>query len=90
MSAFILLNHLANFVAPAFFVAILLTLFARLLLARATLSLWTQIAINFVVGVLVLASGLALLGRDGSLVTYVALVGVCGTLQWFFSRGWKR
>ena len=50
----------------------------------------TQIAINFVVGVVVLAAGLVLLGRDGKMLTYVALVIATATSQWWLLGGWKR
>ncbi len=85
------LNHLLNFVAPALFVALLLTGGGRIFLKKtAVASSWrTQFAINFVVGCLVLAAGLVLLGRDGRMLTYVALVVACATSQWVLLRGWR-
>jgi hypothetical protein len=87
-----LLDHLLNFAAPAFFVALVLALFGRFLLPGklAARAWWQQLAINFIAGVLVLVAGLVLFGRDGRVVTYAALVVVCGTLQWALRRGKRR
>ena len=96
MTAYLLIDHLLNFAAPAVGVAVLLVLSSRLLsgffMSKMPLVLnWrTQIAINFVVGVVVLAAGLVLLGRDGKMLTYVALVIATATSQWWLLGGWKR
>ena len=96
MTAYLLIDHLLNFAAPAVGVAFLLVLSSRLLsgffMSKMPLVLnWrTQIAINFVVGVVVLAAGLVLLGRDGKMLTYVALVIATATSQWWLLGGWKR
>jgi hypothetical protein len=37
----------------------------------------------------VLVAGLAWFGRDGRMATYVALVVVCGSAQWWLLRGWR-
>jgi hypothetical protein len=37
----------------------------------------------------VLAIGLGLFGRDGRMASYVALVLVCGSVQWAAARGWR-
>ena len=85
-----ILNHLLNFVAPAVFVALLLVLGGRLLGAKGgTLAGWRQWAVVFVVGLVVLAAGLALWGRDGKMLTYAALVVATATCQWALLRGWK-
>lgn len=96
MSAYLLLNHLLNFMAPAALVAALLVLFSRLLPGffgsnKALVhALWAQLAINFIVGVGVLAAGLVLLGRDGKMLTYVALILATALSQWCQIGGWKR
>lgn len=92
MSPFDLLNHLLNFAAPAFFVAATLALLAPFLLPRRPggSGRWSQFAINFIAGMAVLGGGLAWFGRDGMMTTYVALVIVCGTCQWWLGGGWKR
>lgn len=86
-----ILNHLLNFVAPAAFVALLLVLCGRLFGAKgaAKLAVWRQFAVVFVVGLAVLAGGLALWGRDGKMLTYAALVVAAATCQWLLVRGWK-
>jgi hypothetical protein len=84
MSPLDLLIHLANFAAPALFLALLLVLAGRLVLGRSRIALWAQWAIGSVAGVAVLAGGLAWFGRDGMMATYAALVVVCGTVQSLF------
>ena len=86
-----ILNHLLNFMAPAAALALLLALCGRWFGARgaATLSGRRQFAVLFAVGVLVLAVGLVLWGRDGKMLTYAALVVVTATCQWILLRGWR-
>jgi hypothetical protein len=87
-----LIDHLLNFVAPAFFVALTLAIVTRWLLRRQTGApgFWLQLAINFVAGLGVLIAGLWYFGHDGMMPTYAALVAVCGTVQWFAARGYRR
>ncbi len=86
MTAYLLTNHLLNFIAPAFFVAIGLVLLTRLLgrFLRSkrppAQSLWAQTAIIFMVNLLVLATGLVFFGNDGKMLTYTALV-VCAAIS---------
>ena len=93
MTAYLLADHLLNLVAPAALMALLLVGFSRLffrskkVLAHAW---WVQVAINFVVGVGVLAIGLVLLGHDGKMLTYVVLVLAIACSQWGQLGGWKR
>jgi len=93
MTATELLVHLLNFIAPALFVAAVLAstprLFRRPKKAGAP-AWWVQVVIVFIAGVAVLASGLAWFGHDGKIVTYAALVAVCGTAQWLIGRGFSR
>jgi hypothetical protein len=79
-----ILDHLLNFVAPAFVVGFLLPALSRLVLRRgpARRVWWAQGAVNFAVGVVVLAGGLLLFGQDGRMATYAALVLACGSSQW--------
>ena len=82
--------HLAGFVAPAFFVALVVTFGARWLrLAPQPLRWWVQAAINFTAGVAVLAAGLRYFGVDGKMATYAGLVAAVATAQWLSSRAWK-
>lgn len=90
MSPLDLLLHLLGFAAPAGFVALAVVFGARLLGHRPPAwPLWAQFAINFTVGVAVLAAGLWHFGVDGKMATYAALVAAIGTAQWFASRSWK-
>jgi len=84
-----LFNHLINFVAPAFAVGFISALLGRLSMRKAagTPSWWLQGAINFIVGVAVLAGGLVYFGRDGKMATYAALVLACASSQWCMVRG---
>ena len=96
MTIYLLANHLLNFVAPAALIALLLALCGRLFSGFFTSkqsfkqAWWAQAAINFVVGVGVLATGLVLLGRDGKMLTYVVLVLALAGSQWWQLRGWRR
>ena len=95
MTAYLLANHLLNFVAPAAFMAVLLVtlslLFAGFFGSKRpfTHSWRSQLAINFVVGVMVLAAGLVLLGRDGKMLTYLLLALAMAACQWWQLGGWK-
>lgn len=92
MSSLQLLDSLLNFVAPAFFVSVVLALATRLLMKGkvGTAGLWVQAGINFLAGVAVLAAGIVFYGRDGMMWTYAALVVVCGTGQWLLAGGGRR
>lgn len=96
MTAYLLVDHLLNLVAPAALIAFLLVAFSRLFPRFFTSkqpfahALWSQVAINFVVGAGVLAAGLVLLGRDGKMLTYVVLVVAVAVSQWWQLGGWKR
>lgn len=87
-----LIDHLLNFVAPAFFVALTLAILARWMFRRTAgaRGFWAQVAVNFIAGAAVLAAGLWYFGRDGKMATYAALVVVCGTVQWFLAGGYRR
>lgn len=86
-----ILNHTLNFMAPAAAVALLLVLCGRLFGAAggAAMAGWRRFAIVFVVGLAVLAAGLVVLGRDGKMLTYAALVVATATCQWVLGRGWR-
>jgi hypothetical protein len=86
-----LLNHLLNFVAPALWMAVAVTLVARFFMKKKPVapSLWAQSAINFVVSVAVLALGLWFFGHDGKMATYTGMALLCATSQWLMLRGWR-
>ena len=95
MTAYLLLDHLLNFIAPAAVVALLLVLlsrvFSRFLVSKRPLtqSIWAQAAIIFIVNVLVLAAGLVIFGNDGKMATYAAMVLASSVCQWVLFRGWR-
>jgi hypothetical protein len=91
MGFFALLNHAINFVAPAAWLALLMPLLGRLIIKKRSvaLTLLAQAAIYFVVGVVMLLIGLALFGRDGKMLTYLALVVSITTSQWLMHKGWR-
>jgi hypothetical protein len=93
MTAYLLANHLLNFVAPAFFVALLVVLASsRLpggrLRSPGRLGWRQQFALVSGVNVLVLAAGLVLFSQDGKLLTYAAMALASALAQWLL-RGWK-
>ncbi len=95
MTAYLFLNHLLNFIAPAAVVAALVVMLPRLFFGffktKSPLahSWYTQAAIIFVAGCGILAGGLLIFGRDGKMVTYAALVLGAAVCQWVLIRGWK-
>lgn len=95
MTALNLINQWLNFVAPAAGVALLLVLLARLFSGflrskrPLALSLWSQTAIVFIAGVLLLLTGLVLFGRDGKMASYALLAVGAASCQWVLLRGWK-
>lgn len=82
------INHAINFLAPAFWLAMLLPVLARLVMGKraVTRTLSVQVALHFVVGCLVLLAGLVVFGRDGKMLTYLALVLALASTQWLLSR----
>lgn len=91
MNALDFLVHALSFAAPAFAVALLVALAARVILPRdpAGRSWWVFAAINFVAGLAVLGAGLVYFGRDGKMATYTALVLVVATVQWVAAKAWR-
>lgn len=96
MGLYLLTNHLLNFAAPAAAVALLLVLLTRLGfgLFRTNRPLvqseWARIAIIFIASIGILVAGLVVFGRDGKMLTYMALVAGAALCQWVLIRGWSR
>jgi hypothetical protein len=86
-----LLNHLLNFLAPALWLAVLVTLVVRIFMKKRPVApvLYAQVAINLIVCVVVLLLGLWFFGHDGKMLTYTGMALVCATSQWFMVRGWR-
>jgi len=91
MGPLALLNHAVNFAAPALWLALLLPLLARFFMkkSRSTHTLRAQMAINFIACMLCLMIGLALFGRDGKMLTYLAMVMVSASCQWLMFKRWR-
>lgn len=92
MQATDILIHAFNFIAPALWLACLLTMAACWMERGVSVLLpWPLVwLVLTAVGVATLLAGLWITGRDGKMATYVALVLVCGGTQWLLSRGWRR
>jgi len=88
MGPLALLNHAINFLAPALWLALLMPLLVRIIMKNSTVAhtLLAQAAINFVGGCGVLIAGLVLFGRDGKMLTYLGLVVMAATTQWWLHR----
>jgi hypothetical protein len=86
-----ILLHLAGFLAPAAFLALVLPATCWLLLSatRGRMPLWAQAALVFVGSAAVLAAGLWWFGHDGKMATYGAMVAAGATVQWLAVRGWR-
>lgn len=86
------LLHLANFFAPALFVAAGITLLGRIFMPKrpAMLGWPAGLAIQLLVGAVVLLAGLAAFGNDGKMATYAALVLCSGIAQWLLAHGWRK
>jgi hypothetical protein len=52
-------------------------------------STWWRLGLNFGVGAGVWVGGLVLLGRDGMMATYAALVVGMATSQWVLTGAWR-
>ena len=95
MTAYLLLDHILNFIAPAAVVALLLVLAARLFnrcfVSNKSFvqSIWAQAAIIFIVNVFVLVAGLVFFNNDGKMATYAAMVLAAALCQWALFKGWK-
>jgi hypothetical protein len=81
------LGHIAGFIAPAVFMALILWTMPRLRRrGRAAPGAGLEAFMLVVAGVVVLLAGLVVFGRDGKMATYAALVFVQGTLAWWLHR----
>ena len=96
MTAYLLTDHILNLMAPAAFVALVLVLLMRLFAAfskskkAARHALWSEVAIIFVANLIVLIAGLVILGNDGKMAAYAAMVLVAAICKWILERGWGR
>ena len=91
MSFLTAINHLLNFVAPALVLALLQVAGSQLFMRKMARSRgWiAPIALLFIVGCVVLAGGVLLLGSDGQMLTYGALVLATVSAHWLWLRAWR-
>jgi hypothetical protein len=88
MSVLALFNHTLNFLAPALWLALLMPVASLIFMKNrpVALKIQAQAVLLFVVGVVVLVIGLVVFGRDGKMLTYLALVLATATSQWAMQR----
>lgn len=91
MSPLDFLNHLLNFAAPAAWMAVVVSLVARLVrgTASAARSLSGQMLVNFAVCLGTLGLGLWFFGRDGKMASYLSMAVLCASSQWAMARSWR-
>lgn len=91
MSPLDFLNHLLNFSAPAAWMAVFMSLLARLARGKtpAARSLSGQVLVNFAVCLGTLGLGLWLFGRDGKMASYLSMAVLCASSQWVMARSWR-
>ena len=91
MDSLSLIVHLANFSAPALFMAAWMWLLARVMWRHQSMHFkpWHQFVLNSFAGIAVLLAGLLLGGQDGKMLTYASLVVVIASLQWVFFKAWR-
>ena len=91
MDALGLFWHLANFVAPALFVAVINALLCKVFWSKglARVPLRTLVWQSAAAGLAVLVLGLVLTGHVGRMLTYAALVVVCALVPWLKVRRLK-
>ncbi|MDB5890447.1 MAG: hypothetical protein JWP47_1278 [Polaromonas sp.] len=96
MNLYLLTDHLLNFMAPAAFVALVLvvstSLKGRLFKRKRppARGIAGQVAIVFIVNLVMLSAGLAVFGSDAKMASYGAMALVAGFCQWMLLRGWQR
>ena len=79
------LIHIVNFFGPALGLALIVPSLARLVWWRTlkSASWWPMVKRVLTINSLVLVLGLVLLGRDGAMWTYTALVLASATTVWW-------
>ena len=92
MSAYLLLVHLLNFLAAPAAVAVLLVFFSRFFVTPNlpwVRSPAGQVAIVFGVNTFVMALSLLVLGQDGRIAGYAAMVLGAALCQWALLGSWR-
>ena len=90
MTVWQLILHLFNFVLPALAMALLMPWAGRWVMGVGGTPVKRRMLVHALLGVLVLVAGLVFQGNDGKMSTYMALVLVTATAEWWMLRGWTR
>ena len=85
------LLHLLNFFAPAVGVGLLSAALAKLVWPRALREVgWRRLALRgCAAAALALVAGLVFFGRDGRMLTYLAMGGATAVALWGAGFGWR-
>lgn len=83
-----LVLHLFNFALPALAMALFMPLAGRWVMGRGRTKLRRRVGVHALCGLLVLVVGLWLQGQDGKMSTYMSLLVVAATAEWWMQRGW--
>ena len=83
-----LVLHLFNFVLPALAMAFFMPWAGRWVMGPGRTSLSRRMLVQALCGLAVLVGGLLLHDQDGKMSTYIALVLVAATAEWWMLRGW--
>ena len=85
-----LLGHFFNFVAPALWVAAAAVLCGGLLVSAPGPRWPKRLGCNFLVGLSVMALGWLVLGSDGKMATWVALVAAVALSECLLRQAWRK
>lgn len=83
-----LVLHLFNFALPALAMALFMPLAGRWVMGSGRSRFRRRVGVHTLCGVLVLVAGLCLQGQDGKMSTYISLLVVAATAEWWMQRGW--
>ncbi len=84
--------HLLNLMLPALWMALAMCGLNQFLKKNKPLPVkWIALfAIHFVACLLVLLIGLVITGRDGKMLTYLAMLLTSATIQWLIASRWRK
>lgn len=84
--------HALNFLLPALAVALSMAFSGRVFKQKRPVAVTfiAQTAIHFIVCCAVLVIGLIVTGRDGKMMTYLAMVFASATVQCWLSGAWRK
>lgn len=77
-----------GFVLPALAMAVFMPWAGRWVLGAGAPGVRRRMGVHAVAGVGVLLAGMGWHGQDGKMSTYMALVLVAATVEWWMLRGW--